>query len=89
MENKMTEVFVTYDPMEANLVKAKLTDEEIPFNVTGDFNISISMDTFNTQLGRIALKRPIKFFVRESDIELAKTAINTDNSSMLGEDLDY
>jgi hypothetical protein len=89
MENKMTEVFVTYDPMEANLVKAKLTDEEIPFNVTGDFNISISMDTFNTQLGRIALRRPIKFFVRESDIELAKTAINTDNSSMLGEDLDY
>lgn len=89
MENKMTEVFVTYDPMEANLVKAKLTDEEIQFNVTGDFNISISMDTFNTQLGRIALRRPIKFFVRESDIELAKTAINTDNSSMLGEDLDY
>lgn len=89
MENKMTEVFVTYDPMEASLIKAKLTDEDIPFNVTGDFNISSSMETFNTQLGRMALKRPIKFYVNESDIELAKTAINTDNSSMLDEDLEY
>lgn len=85
----MTEVFVTYDPMEASLIKAKLTDEDIPFNVTGDFNISSSMETFNTQLGRMALKRPIKFYVNESDIELAKTAINTDNSSMLDEDLEY
>ena len=55
MENKMTEVFVTYDPMEVKSLKSKATDE-IPFNVTGDFNISISMDTFNTQLGRIALR---------------------------------
>ncbi|MBL8007984.1 MAG: DUF2007 domain-containing protein [Ignavibacteria bacterium] len=85
----MTEVFVTYDPMEASLIKAKLTDEEIPFNVTGDFNVTMSMETFNTQLGRIAMKRPIKFFVRESDLELAKVAINTDKSSLLDEDLEY
>lgn len=89
MENEMTEVFVTYDPMEASLIKAKLTDEEIPFNVTGDFNVTMSMETFNTQLGRIAMKRPIKFFVRESDLELAKVAINTDKSSLLDEDLEY
>lgn len=89
MKNEMTEVFVTYDPMEASLIKAKLTDEEIPFNVTGDFNVTMSMETFNTQLGRIALKRPIKFFVRESDLELAKVAINTDKSSLLDEDLEY
>jgi len=85
----MVEVFITYDPMEASLVKAKLADEEIPFNVTGDYNISITMESFNTQLGRIALKRPIKFFVHESLYELAKVAINTDKSSLLEDDLEY
>ncbi len=89
MENKLVEVYETYDPMEASLVRAKLTDEEIFFNVTGDYNISVSMETFNTQLGRIALKRPIKFFVKEGDAELAKVAINTDKSSLLDEDLEY
>ena len=89
MENKLVEVYETYDPMEASLVRAKLTDEEIFFNVTGDYNISVSMETFNTQLGRIALKRPIKFFVKESDEEIAKVAINTDKSSLLDEDLEY
>ncbi|HMS63831.1 MAG TPA: hypothetical protein PKD83_01105 [Ignavibacteria bacterium] len=89
MENKLTEIFITYDPMEANLVKAKLRDEEIEFNVTGDYNITMSMETFNTQLGRIAMKRPIKFFVKESDIELAKVAINTDKSSLMDDDLEY
>lgn len=89
MDNKLVEVFVTYDPMEANLIKAKLTDEEIPFSVTGDYNIAITMETFNTTMGRIALKRPIKFFVPESLIELAKTAINTDRSSFLEDDLEY
>lgn len=89
MENKLIEVFVTYDPMEASLVRAKLTDEEIFFDVTGDYNISVSMETFNTQLGRIALKRPIKFFVMESDAELAKVAINTDKSSLMEDDLEY
>ncbi len=85
----MVEVFVTYDPMEANLVKAKLTDEEIPFRVTGDYNIAVSMEMFNTVLGRIALKRPIKFFVPESHYEFAKVAINTDKSSFLEDDLEY
>ena len=89
MENKLVEVYVTYNPMEASLVRAKLNDEEIFFNVTGDYNISVSMETFNTQLGRIALKRPIKFFVKESDAEIAKVAINTDKSSLLDEDLEY
>ena len=89
MDNKFMEVFVTYDPMEANLVKAKLTDEEIPFNVTGDFDISFTMETFNTELGRMALKRPIKFFVEEGDFELAKVAINTDKSSLFDDDLEY
>jgi hypothetical protein len=85
----MIEVFTTYDPMEANLVKAKLTDEEIPFRVTGDYNIAISMETFNTTMGRIALKRPIKFYVPESLSEIAKVAINTDKSSFMEDDLEY
>lgn len=89
MKNNLVEVFLTYDPMEANLVKAKLTDEEIPFTVTGDYNISISMETFNTELGRIALKRPIRFFVDERNYELAKIAINTDQSNFLEDDLEY
>lgn len=85
----MIEVFVTYDPMEASLIKAKLTDEDIPFTVTGDYNIAMSMETFNTKLGRIALKRPIKFFVNEDNFELAKVAINTDRSSLMDDDLEY
>jgi hypothetical protein len=85
----MVEVYTTYDPMEANLIKAKLTDEEIIFNVTGDFDIALSMETFNTQMGRIALKRPIKFFVAEKDVEFARIAINTDKSSFLEDDLEY
>ena len=58
----MIEVFVTYDPMEANLVKAKLTDEEIPFRVTGDYNIAISMESFNTVMGRIASEKSDQIF---------------------------
>ncbi|MCB0728178.1 MAG: hypothetical protein R3A12_09390 [Ignavibacteria bacterium] len=85
----MVEVFETYDPMIANLVKAKLNDEEIPFRVTGDYNITMSMETFNTPIGRIALKRPIKFFVPESMTELAMVAINTDKSSFMDDDLEY
>jgi hypothetical protein len=75
--------------MEASLIKAKLTDENIPFNATGDFNITMSMETFNTEIGRMALKRPIKFFVPEEFFELAMVAINTDNSSMLPDDYEY
>lgn len=85
----MIEVYTTYDPMEANLIKAKLADEGIAFSVTGDFDIAMSMESFNTPIGRIALKRPIKFFVTEGDVEIAKTAINTDKSSFLDDDLEY
>lgn len=85
----LLEVYVTYDPMEANLVKAKLNDEEIFFKITGDFNIAISMETFNTELSRMALKRPIKFFVMEKDFEIAKVAINTDKSSFFEDDMEY
>lgn len=85
----MIEVFVTYDSMEANLVKAKLRDEEIEFAVKGDSDIAITMETFNSQLSRMAMKQPIKFYVAEKDVEFAKIAINTDNSDLLKDDLEY
>jgi hypothetical protein len=88
MDNPV-EVHVTYDPMEANLIKAKLTDEDIPFNVTGDSNVTMTMETFNSSLSRMALKQPIKFFVEQMNYENALAAINTDRSSMLGDDLEY
>ena len=89
MNENLKEVYVTYDPMEASLVKAKLTDEEIPFRVTGDANVTITLEIFNSPLSRMALKQPIKFFVQDSFYEIALVAINTDNSSMLGDDLEY
>lgn len=89
MGDNLTEVYLTYDPMEASLIKAKLTDEDIPFRVTGDTNVTITLETFNSPLSRMALKQPIKFFVPESYYEIALVAINTDNSSMLGDDLEY
>ena len=68
----MVEVFTTYDSMEASLVRAKLTDEEIQFSVKGDADLSMTMETFNTQLSRMALKQPIKFYVAEKDVEFEK-----------------
>lgn len=88
MDNLM-EVYVTYDPMEAQLIKAKLTDEDIPFKVTGDSNVTMTLEIFNSPLSRMALKQPIKFFVQPLYYENALTAINTDRSSMLGDDLEY
>jgi hypothetical protein len=85
----MVEVFVTYDSMEANLVKAKLRDEEIEFAVKGDSDIAITMEAFNSQLSRMAMKQPIKFYVAEKDVEFAKIAINTDKSDLLKDDLEY
>jgi len=85
----MIEVYVTYDALEASLVKAKLADEEIEFTVQGDSDLSMIMETFNTELSRMALKQPIKFFVAEKDFEFAKIAINTDRSNLLQDDLDY
>lgn len=85
----MVEVYTTYDSMEANLVKAKLRDEEIDFAVKGDSDLTITMETFNTELSRMATKQPIKFFVAEKDVEFAKIAINTDKSGLLQDDLEY
>jgi hypothetical protein len=47
------------------------------------------MDTFNAEISRMALKQPIKFFVKEEDYERAKTIIDKDNSDLLQDDLEY
>ena len=85
----MVEVYTKYDSMEANLVKAKLADEEIEFAVKGDADLSMTMESFNTELSRMAMKQPIKFYVAEKDVEFAKIAINTDKSDLLKDDLEY
>lgn len=85
----LVEVFKTYDPMEANLAKAKLMDEEIWFEITGDSQLTVTMEAFNTPLTRMALKQPIKIFVKTEDVERAKSALYTDRSNLLNEDYEY
>jgi hypothetical protein len=89
MEEKLKELVVTYDPMEASLIQAKLDDEEIEYRVRGTGNLSMTMDTFNAEITRMALKQPIKFFVLEEDYERAKAIIDKDNSDLLQDDLEY
>ena len=89
MNDGFVEVYVTYDPMEAHLIIAKLKDEDIPFKMSGNSNLAMTMETFNSPISRMALKQPIKFLVPDRYFEIAKVAINTDNSSMLGDDLEY
>ncbi|MCX7832679.1 MAG: hypothetical protein N2490_00495 [Ignavibacteria bacterium] len=85
----LKEIFRTYDPMEANLAKAKLMDEDIWFEITGDSQLTITMETFNTPLTRMALKQPIIIYVKPDDEERAKNALFTDRSNLLNEDYDY
>lgn len=89
MQSGFTEVYETYNPILASLIKAKLTDEDIPFVVSGDTSLADTIRTFDSKLTRIALKLPIKFFVPEAFTEAAKTAINTDRSGMISDDLEY
>lgn len=85
----LIEVFRTYDPMEANLAKAKLMDEEIWFEIKGDSQLTITMETFNTPLTRMALKQPIIIYVIPEDVEKAKKALFTDRSNLLNDDYEY
>lgn len=89
MEEEFVEIFTTYDPVEAEIVITKLKDEEIEFTVTGNAQLSVTMETFNTSLSRMALKQPIKIFVKENEAEKAKKAVTTDQSDLLRDDLEY
>ena len=89
MTDDLKKVFETFNPNEANLVKAKLDDEEIHYFVKGDSNLAMTMDTFNAELSRMALKQPIRFYVNEEDFDKVKILIETDNSGLLTDDLEY
>jgi hypothetical protein len=73
-------VYETYDPISAGLLKAKLTDEDIPFALTGENEIGYP---------RLALTHPIKFYVHEEYYEVTLAIINTDKSSSLNDNLEY
>jgi hypothetical protein len=47
-EKDFIEVFLTYDPMEAKLVQARLSDAEIPFSTLGDTELTLTLETFNS-----------------------------------------
>ncbi|MBN1634274.1 MAG: DUF2007 domain-containing protein [Ignavibacteria bacterium] len=89
MQEEFVEIFTTYDPIEAEIVITKLKDEEIEFTVKGTTQLSVTMETFNTPLTRMALKQPIKIFVKENDAEKAKKSVTTDQSDLLRDDLEY
>jgi len=83
------ELFVTYNPIEASIIRAKLDDGAIDYFVSGDSNIAMTMETFNSELSRMALKQPIKFFVDENNFENAKAILERDNSDLLQDDYNY
>lgn len=79
MFDELKLVYTTTDDFQAGIIKAKLDDENIPYSFEGG-----SLRPYKT-----ALQIPIKIYVSEKDYELALTAINTDNSGMMKDDLDY
>ncbi|HPS64003.1 MAG TPA: hypothetical protein PK447_00355 [Ignavibacteria bacterium] len=83
------EVYKTYDPIEAKLIAAKLQDREIEFDTFGDFDLTLTMDTFNTPISRMALEQPIIFCVKEEDKENVLKIIREDKSEMMKDDLEY
>jgi len=88
-ENDYIEIFCTYDPMEAKLVQAKLSDEQIPFTTLGDTELTITMDTFNSPISRMALKQPIKIFVSTENADRSKEILSRDNSALLSDDAEF
>ncbi|HEX2786945.1 MAG TPA: hypothetical protein VHP32_03500 [Ignavibacteria bacterium] len=82
-------VYETYNYNEAMIIKAKLESESIDFKITGASPYFLTMEGVNSELGRMALKQPIKFFVLPKFYEIAKVLINTDNSQLLDEDYEY
>ncbi|CAN5551967.1 hypothetical protein BH10BAC5_BH10BAC5_09570 [soil metagenome] len=72
-------VYTTLDDFQAGIIKAKLEDENIEFSTEGG----------SSRPYKASLQIPIKIYVAEKDYELALTAINTDNSAMMKDELDY
>ena len=89
MKENFKEVYKTYDPIEAKLIAAKLNDDSIEFDTYGDFDLTLTMDAFNTSISRMSLDQPIIFYVSEDDYEKTLSLLKADNSPMMKDDLDY
>lgn len=76
-------VHETFDFMDAELIEARLQDESIEFQVMNKADIGYTLDVGNNEMGRQALGLPMKFFVKEEDVEKATEVIQEDRSSLL------
>jgi hypothetical protein len=85
-----TKVFETYDYMLSELSEAKLTDENIEYQIMNKADIGYTMDVGNSALGREAVGLPFKFFVKPENADKARELLNADNSKMLDDpNLDF
>jgi hypothetical protein len=83
-------IYETYDYMLAELIEAKLHDNNIEYQVMNKSDIGYTMEVGNNIMGREATGRPFKFFVKPADIENATKLINEDKSSMMDDpNLDF
>ena len=76
-------VHETYDFMDAELIEARFTDEDMEFQVLNKADIGYTMDVGNNEMGRQALGLPMKFFVKPEDKDKALEIISEDRSSLL------
>ncbi len=83
-------VYETYDYMLAELIEAKLNDNNIEYQLMNKSDIGYTMEVGNNAMGREATGRPFKFFVMPDNVENAKKLIDEDKSSMLDDpNLDF
>ncbi len=76
-------VHETFDFMDAELIEARLKDEDIEYQVMNKADIGYTLDVGNNKMGRQALGLPMKFFVRPEDKDKAIEIINEDRSALL------
>jgi hypothetical protein len=76
-------VHETFDFMDAELIEARLKDEDIEYQLMNKADIGYTMDVGNNKMGRQALGIPMKFFVKPEDKEKAQEIISEDRSALL------
>lgn len=83
-------VYEVFDFMLSELIKARLNDSNIDYQIINRGDIGYTMEMFNTDMGRASVNRPYKFFVKPEDKENALNVINEDRSKLLDNpDLDF
>lgn len=83
-------IYEVYDFMLSELIKTKLSDSNIEYQIMNKADLGYTMELFNTQMGRASVNRPYKFFVKPGDKEKALEIINEDRSTLLDNpDLDF